>query len=130
MIPDRMDIDVEELSADELAAALEAFDASCDYGAAIGLIIEQGSWLRKHEFRKAVQAWVDRDGRVVGRVDWEEVDVDGPASSGELRILEIARSLVGIPGTRSLRDLLNSLDDYNVARVLLAMEATARGWRS
>jgi len=130
MIPEPMDVDVEALSPDELADALEVFDASCDYRAAIGLIIEQGSWLRKHEFRQAVQAWVDRDGQVVALVDWEEVDVDGPASSGELRILEIARSLVGIPGNRSLRDLLNSLDDYNVARVLRAMEATARGWRS
>ena len=130
MIPEPMDLDVEALSADELAAALEAYDASWEYGAAVGLIVGQGSWLRKQEFRQAVQAWGDRDGEVVAWVDWDEVDVDGPASSGELRIMEIARSLVGIPGSRSLRDLLTSLDDNNVARVFRAMEATARGWRS
>jgi len=130
MIPEPMDLDVEALSADELAAALEAYDASWEYGAAIGLIIGQGSWLRKHEFRQAAEAWVEFDGQVVAWVDWERVDLDALASSGELRILEIARSIAGIPGTRSLADLLTSLDETNLARVFRAFEICARGWGS
>jgi len=130
MTPEAMDIDVAALSADELAAALTAYDASWEYGAAIGLIVGQGSWLQKHEFLQAVEAWVEFDGQVVAWVDWEKVDLDALASSGELRILEIARSLAGIPGTRSLADLLTSLDDTNLARVFRAFEICARGWRS
>jgi len=122
-----IDLDVEGLSEAELAAALEAYDGRCDYRAAVGLIIEQGSWLRRWEFRQAVEAWVNRDGQPMAWVDWEKVDTDAAASSGELRILHLARSLAGIASERSLSDLLTSLDENNFARVWRAI-GTASGW--
>ena len=132
MIPEARDVDVEELSGDELASALEtaASDASWEYRAAVGLIVEQGSWLRRYEFRQAVDAWVDHEGRLMAWVDWAEVDVEAPASSGESPILEIACSLGGIATTRSLRDLLSSFDEHNTERVLRAFQISLRGWAS
>jgi len=121
-----IDLDVEELSEDELAAALEAYDGRCDYQAAVGLIVEQRSWLRRGEFTQAVQAWVNRDGQLMAWVDWEKVEIEAPASSGELRILHLAGSLAGIPSERSLRDLLTSLDEHNFARVWRAIGLASR----
>ncbi|MBO0729265.1 MAG: hypothetical protein J2P57_08390 [Acidimicrobiaceae bacterium] len=124
-----MDLDVEELAGDQLAVALDAAAQECSWGyrAAVGLIVEQGSWLYRWEFRQAAEAEVDEDGRVVAWVNWEEIDIEAPASSGELRILHLARSLAGVPSTRPLCDLLTSLDDHNLARVLRAFHISARG---
>ena len=122
-----IDLDVEDLSEDELAVALVAYDGRCDYRAAVGLIVEQGSWLRRWEFRRAVQAWVNREGQLMAWVDWDKVDTDAGASSGEVRILHLACSLAGIPSDRSLADLLTSLDEHNFARVWRAI-GLASGW--
>ena len=61
------------------------------------------------------------DGELCAWVAWPDVDMDAPASSGELRILAIARSLGGVASERSLADLLTSLDETNTARVLRAV---------
>ena len=125
----RMEVDVEELSGDDLAAALEAAAASesWDYRAAVGLVVEQRSWLYRYEFRQAVEAEVDEDGTLLAWVNWDQIDTHSAASAGELRILEIARSLGGIPSPRPLRDLLSSFDEHNTARVLRAFEISLRG---
>jgi hypothetical protein len=123
--------DVEDLDGDQLAQALEVAAVNCSWEtrAAIGLIVAQRSWLYRWEFRQAVEVDVDDDGSLCAWVDWSEVDMTAPASSGELRILEIARSLGGIPSGRPLSDLLTSLDDQNLARVIAAVEVAARGYQ-
>jgi len=125
------ELNVEELTDEELGAALGATSAEESWGcrAAVRLIVEQGSWLGRWELRQAVTADVDEDGRIVAWVDWREVELDAPASGGELRILHLARSLGGIPSPRSLQDLV-SLDNEHVTRVLRAIEIAARGWAS
>ena len=127
-----IEVDVEELSGDDLAAALEAAAAneSWDYRAAVGLVVEQRSWLYRYEFRQAVDAEVDEDGTLFAWVRWDQIDTHSTASSGELRILEVARGLGGIPSPRSLRDLLSCFDERNAQRVLRAFEITLRGTAS
>lgn len=114
----------------ELAAALQATataHGSWGYQAAVGLIVEQRNWLHHPEFLQAVDAEWDRHGRLRAWVRWADVDMTAPASSGELRLLEIARSLAGIASTRPLSDLLISFDDNNLARVLRAIHIASRG---
>jgi hypothetical protein len=53
--------------------------------------------------------------------------MDAPASSGELRILTIARSLGGVASDRNIADLLTSLDKMNTARVLRAISIACSG---
>jgi hypothetical protein len=122
--------DVEDLDGDQLARALEAAAATCSWEtrAAVGLIVAQRSWLYRWEVRQAVEVDMDDEGRLCAWVDWSEVDMTAPASSGELRILEIARSLGGVPSGRPLSDLLTGLDDQNLARVIAAVEVAARGY--
>lgn len=131
MIPDNewVETDAEDLDWRELAAALQATaaDGSWGYQAAVFLIVEQRNWLHHPEFLQAVEAGWNRHGRVFAWVNWAEVDMTAPASSGELRLMEIARSLAGIPNTQPLRDLLVSFDDNNLARVLRAIQIAARG---
>jgi hypothetical protein len=53
--------------------------------------------------------------------------MDAAASSRELRMLDIARSLGGEPSDRSLADLLTGLDETNTARVLRAVSMACTG---
>ena len=117
------------LTSHELAVALDAaaVDGSCAYQAAVGLILEQGSWLYRYEFRQAVEAWLDFDGQLVATVDWAEIDIDGPTSSSALQVLEIARSLGGIPSARPLSELLRGLDDITLSAVLWAVTVAVLG---
>jgi len=122
-------VDVDELDDDQLAHALQTAAATESWGirAAVMLVVENRSWLYRHEFRRAVEAEVGGDGRLCAWVDWSEIDTGPPASSGELRILQIALSLAGIASDRPLSDLLAGLDDHNLVRVLQAMTIAARG---
>jgi hypothetical protein len=120
---------VERLSDDQLADALLAGASEADWSeqAAVELIVDQRSWLRRSEFRQAVEAEVWDDGELCAWIDWTALPVDTPASGGELRILALARSLGGVASERSLADLLTSLDDTNIARVLRAVSTACRG---
>jgi hypothetical protein len=121
-------IDVDQLSDDQLAAALRAGIVDSDWPeqAAVDLLIQHRSWLSRFELRQAVEAAV-LDGELCAWVAWPYVDMDAPASSGELRILAIARSLGGRAPERDLGDLLTSLDETNTARVLRAVSIASRG---
>lgn len=123
-------VDVDQLGDDELAAALLAGIVGSDWSerAAVELVVAQRTWLGRAEFRQAVVGAVRVDGELCAWVKWAAVAVDAPASSGELRVLVIARSLGGIASERSLADLLVSLDEANTAHVLRAMALTCRGW--
>ena len=122
-------VGVQRLSDDQLADALLAGASEADWSeqAAVELVVEQRSWLRRSEFRQAVEAEVGDDGQLCAWVDWTALAVDTPGSGGELRILALARSFGGVASERSLADLLTSLDDTNIARVLRAVATACRG---
>lgn len=124
-----VETDAEDLDREELAAALQASAVDCSWGyqAAVSLIVEQRNWLHHPEFLDAVDAGWNRHGRVLAWVKWAEVDMTAPASSDELRLMEIARSLAGIANTQPLGHLLISVDDNNLARILRAIQIAAQG---
>jgi hypothetical protein len=98
--------------------------------AAIHLLITQGTWLRRDEFRAHVTAHPIGGGSLAAWVDWttlaDQPDAS-PASSGELAILRLACHLAGqLPEDAdnrwSLADILLSLD---ATSALLASRAVA-----
>ncbi len=91
-------IDVDRLSDDQLAAALQAGIVGSDWPeqAAVDLLVQHRRWLCRFELRQAVEAAVI-DGELCAWVAWPYVDLDAPASSGELRILD-HRPLLGRRG--------------------------------
>lgn len=121
-------IDVDQLSDDQLAVALQAGIVGSDWPeqAAVDLLVQQRSWLRRAELRQAIVAAVI-DGNPCAWVVWHDVTMDAPASAGELRILALAASLAGVASERSLGDLLSSLDQTNTARVLRAVSIACSG---
>jgi hypothetical protein len=125
---ERDGIDIDWLSDDQLAAALGAGIVGSDWPeqAAIDLLVQHQRWLCRFELRQAVEAAVI-DGELCAWVAWPYVDMDAPASAGELRILTIARSLGGVASDRNIADLLTSLDETNAARVLRAISMACRG---
>jgi hypothetical protein len=120
--------DVDRLSDDQLAAALQAGIVGSDWPeqAAVELLVQHRGWLSRSELRQAVEAVV-LDGELCAWVAWPYVDMDAPASSGELRILAITRSLGGVASERDLGELLSSLDKTNTVRVLRAVSIACRG---
>ena len=127
--PDDAGVDVDMMGDDELAAALLAGVVGADWSeqAAVDLLVGHWHWLGRWEFRRAVEADICDDGKLCAWVNWNHVAMDVPASSGELRILAIARSLGGVASERSLADLLTSLDETNTARVLRAVSIACQG---
>jgi hypothetical protein len=121
-------IDVDRLSVDQLAAALQAGMVGSDWPdqAAVDLLVQHRGWLSRFELRQAVEMAV-LDGELCAWVVWHEVDMRAPASSGELRILTIVLSLAGVVAERSLADLLSSLDELNTAWVLRAVSIACSG---
>jgi hypothetical protein len=119
---------VADLSDPKLADALVAGVAEGFWSeqAAVGLLVTQRRWLGSWDLRRAVQAQVEADGLLRAWVDWPQVEA-GPASSGELQILELVLSLAGVTPGRGLDDLLSGLDDTNTDRVLHAFEVACRG---
>jgi hypothetical protein len=122
-------VDVNRLTDDQLAKALLAGAQGSTWGeqAAIDLVVAHWRWLGRWEFRQAVDATTGHDGEACAWVEWDRIDPEAPASSGELRILAIARSLGGVASGRSLADLLTSLDETNTARVLRAVSMACGG---
>lgn len=98
--------------------------------AALQLLIAQGTWLRREEFRAHVTAHPIDDGSLAAWVDWCALAYEpdrSPASSGELAILRLACHLAGqIPEDASnlwaLAAILMPLDATNA---LLASRAVA-----
>jgi len=98
--------------------------------AAVQLLVAQGTWLRREEFRDRVTTHPIDDGSLAAWVDWAalaETPDRSPASSGELSILRLACHLAGeVPEDAdnrwSLADILLPLD---AANALLASRAVA-----
>lgn len=118
---------VDQLADSQLAAALNAGADDWSEQAAVDLLVSNGNWMGRWELRRAVEVVQCDDGQLHGWVDWQEIDTSAPASSGELRILELARSLGGVASPRPLSDLLVGLDDRNIARVLHAFRIASWG---
>ena len=120
---------VGDLNEGQLADALVlgAHDDGWDYRAAVGLIVGQRYWLSQDEFRSALDVYAEKDGRPVAWVRWADVELTSTASSGQVQILELARSLAGIPNTRPLSELLTGLGTA-LDRVVRAVEFAGQGW--
>lgn len=118
---------VDQLADSQLAAALNAGADDWSEQAAVDLLVSNGNWMGRWELRRAVEVVELGDGELLGWVDWQEIDMAAPASSGELRILELACSLGGVASPRPLSNLLVGLDDRNLARVLHAFRIASRG---
>jgi hypothetical protein len=116
--------DARSLGDEELASALRASAAGSDPAvASVELLIGQGSWLLRDDFRKFISVDLGfSDGQLMAVVDWESVlAADLPASSGESQLLAIAAELTGVDSGRPLADLVCGLDDRNLLRVLRAI---------
>lgn len=118
---------VDQLADSQLAAALIVGADDWSEQAAVDLLVGNGNWMGRWELRRAVDVVECDDGELRGWIDWSEVDMSAPASSGELRVLELARSLGGVASSRPLSDLFVGLDDRNLARVLRAFRIANRG---
>jgi hypothetical protein len=118
------DRDARGLGDGELAEALRAAAAGGDPAtASVELLIGQGGWLRRDDFRKltSVQPGFS-DGRLLAVIDWDAVlGAHLSASSGEAQVLAIAAELAGTDSGQPLADLVCGLDDRNLLRVLRAI---------
>jgi hypothetical protein len=121
------------IDAAELAETLRATaDGSPALGAAIGLLIDHGLWIKRLAERPGLLL-IDYSGprpEPYG-IDWLKVVEalaanDLPASSGELRILAIAASLADTVARIPLGDAVSGLDATNLDRVVKAI-AQANG---
>jgi hypothetical protein len=128
-----------KLTSTELAAALTngVLQHGLDWGeeAAIRLLIAQGTWLHRDEFRRHITASRTEHGTFAAWVDWTEVTAEpdrSPASTGELAILRLACHLAGhLPEGEDNRwaiaELLSSLDATNALLVSRAVAMAAIG---
>lgn len=104
--------------------------------AAVELLIEHDSWLRRGDFlKRCVETFPTEDlpdpDHPVSRIDWEEVDraleeYAFPASSSAVGILRIAASIGSSRATVNLRDALVGLDSTNSAAVVRAVTTTTQ----
>lgn len=98
--------------------------------AAVHLVVANGRWLSRGEFRSLVEVYEDPVDGVSAWVDWAQVALEcdrSAASSGEVSVLRLACQLAGQlpanPGEDwSLGEILVGLDPVNA---MLASRATA-----
>ncbi len=123
------DVAVDDLDDDELAAALAAGAVGAGWSeqAAVDLLVTTRTWLGRRELRQAVEVAAWHGDPMAAWVDWQAVDPTAPASSGELRLLHLMRSLGGVPTRIPLGELVGVLDASNLAKVLQAVRIAARG---
>ncbi|MCO6010564.1 hypothetical protein NE236_36960 [Actinoallomurus purpureus] len=100
--------------------------------AAIKLLIDHGTWLRRQDFTRACVVFDDAQSAAF--IDWRLAIKalnagDLPCSASEANILRLATALNGGPGV-SLRDALIGLDSRNirlVAQAVLHANGTTNG---
>jgi hypothetical protein len=119
----------------DLAEALRAWAKGLYTSeAAVELLIVHGTWLRRGDFLDACTGPCEgpdgQDDWSMVWIDWSEVATfEGPSSSSEWRMRQIAAELAGTDTGVPLAELLSSLDDTNTGHVLDAI-AHARGWHA
>lgn len=113
-----------DLSDERLLAALHAGTCLTTERAAIDLLAWHGTWLRRSEVSDHIT--IETDPAITGhagpvaRIEWPSVDRDGPASTSERAILDIARGLAaGEP--LDLGSAVVGLDYFNSAAVAMAV---------
>lgn len=114
------------MTTDELAAALQACAAGLyPLEAGVGLLIAEGTFLRRDDFTTRFIEYGTSDGAAMAAIDWDAVITalqvgEIPCSGGERRVLMLSASLAGgIPV--DLRDVATGLDDRNVQRLVTAI---------
>ncbi len=114
-----------------LAAALLAqAEGSYAAEAAVGLLIEHGSWPARADFHAFVDVGpsLGDDRVLMASIDWEAaLGAHLPASSSETQMLAVAAELAGIDTGRTLQDLLCGLDRANTTLVIRAVLHAQRG---
>jgi hypothetical protein len=119
---------VEGLPVEELAAGLGRWASVCGNPAApaaIALLVTDGRWLLRPEFRELV--WVDDD---LAGIDGDELAglaMLAPGTPGELAVAEVAGSLLGATLYRSLDQVAVLLEPDALALVLQSLAAVG-GW--
>lgn len=128
-------IDARTFTEPELREMLRTLaNGSHSIEAAVELVINSGTWLRRGDFlRDCVTAVSDgphnRGHAPLATINWHaaaQYAEHAPASRGETAMLRLACSLAGVP-TGSLRDLTVALDPTNTGRLIDAIAHNA-GW--
>lgn len=120
------------MTTDELTAALQACAAGLyPLEAGVGLLIAEGTFLRRDDFTTRFIEYGTSDGAAMAAIDWDAVITalqvgEIPCSGGERRVLMLSASLAGgIPV--DLRDVATGLDDRNIRRrVTVILHASGR----
>lgn len=113
-----------------VAALLAQAEGSYAAEAAVGLLIEQGSWPARADFHAFVDVGpsLGDDRVLMASVDWEAaIAANLPASSSEAQMLAVAAELAGVDTGRTLQDLLCGLDRANTTLVIRAVLHAQRG---
>jgi hypothetical protein len=113
---------------EELAAGLGRWALLCGdpaAPAAVALLVADGRWLRRAEFRELV--WVDDDLAGIDGHDLAGMALLASGSPGELAVAELVASLLGVPASRPLDQVVAALEPDALALVLQAL-AVAGGW--
>jgi len=113
-----------------VVALLAQAEGSYAAEAAVGLLVEHGSWPARADFHAFVDVGpsLGDDRVLMASVDWEAaLAADLPASSSETQMLAVAAELAGVDTGRSLQDLLCGLDRANTTLVVRAVLHAQRG---
>jgi len=113
-----------------VVALLARAEGSYAAEAAVGLLIEHGSWPARADFHASVDVGPSLgDDRVLtASVDWKAaIAANLPASSSEAQMLAVAAELAGVDTGRTLQDLLCGLDRANTTLVIRAVLHAQRG---
>jgi hypothetical protein len=113
-----------------VAALLAQAGGSYAAEAAVGLLIEHGSWPARADFHAFVDVGpsLGDDRVLMASVDWEAaIAANLPASSSETQMLAVAAELAGVDTGRTLQDLLCGLDRANTTLVIRAVLHAQRG---
>ena len=112
------------------AAMLAQAEGSYAAEAAVGLLVEHGSWPARADFHAFVDVGpsLGDDRVLMASVDWEAaIAANLPASSTEAQMLAVAAELAGVDTGRTLQDLLCGLDRANTTLVIRAVLHAQRG---
>ncbi|ADD45869.1 hypothetical protein [Stackebrandtia nassauensis] len=121
-------VDPNNLSGDELVAALRRCANRPNQQAAIQLLVSHGHLLDRADVRREFVMAEEHDGVVYAWMHWapiEDTRLPVPLSSGEAALLRIAASIGDFGIDVNLANTITSLDTPNTRRVLAAIAHAA-----
>lgn len=98
--------------------------------AAVALLIDHGTWLRRSDFLRHVTCTesITQAGVTYAVIDWDQLRPDDLAASpSELNVLRLAMELAGRDSGQTLATLTSGLDTANTVLVLRAVLHASRG---